>query len=42
MYKMIKRYYDKGLYTNEEMKIFVNSNMITREQYKEITGVEFK
>lgn len=30
-----------GLYTNEQMKIFVKSKWITSEQYKELTDVEY-
>jgi uncharacterized XkdX family phage protein len=35
----IKRYYDNGhpSYTNEGVKIFVQAEMITAEQYTEIT-----
>ena len=34
----VKRYYDMGLYTDEQMKMFVKANMITAEEYKEITN----
>lgn len=37
----IKRYYNMGFYTNEQMKIFVVADFITAEQYKEITGGEY-
>jgi phage uncharacterized protein, XkdX family len=40
-YKMIKRYYDMGKYTNEQMEVFVRGNKITEEQYEEITGVKY-
>ena len=40
-YDSIKRYYNMGFYTNEQMKIFVVAEFITVEQYKEITGVEY-
>ena len=37
-FEKIKRYYDKGIYINDEVKVFVKGNKITEEQYKEITG----
>jgi uncharacterized XkdX family phage protein len=41
MYNSIKKYYDMGKYTDEQMKVFVGAEWITPEQYKEITGVEY-
>lgn len=41
-YKTIKRYYDMGKYTNEQMKVFVVGNKITEKQYQEITGVKYE
>lgn len=41
MYTSIKRYYDMGKYTNEQMKVFVGAGWITSEQYQEITGIEY-
>jgi uncharacterized XkdX family phage protein len=38
MYNSIKRYYDMGKYTKEQVKIFVKAGWITPEQYQEITG----
>ena len=40
-YDSVKRYYNMGFYTNEQMKIFVVAEFITVEQYKEITGEEY-
>ena len=40
-FEKIKRYYDKGIYTNDEVKVFVKWNKITEEQYKEITGADY-
>lgn len=37
----INRYYEKKIYTNEDVKIFVQGNKITEEQYKEITGENY-
>jgi uncharacterized XkdX family phage protein len=42
MFNSIKRYYDMGKYTNEQVKIFVMANWITAEQYKEITGEDYE
>lgn len=41
MYNSIKKYYDMGKYTNEQMKVFVGAGWITAEQYKEITGIDY-
>lgn len=38
MYSSIKRYYDMGKYTKEQVTVFVQAKWITPEQYKEITG----
>lgn len=36
MYKYIKEYYNLGLYTNENLDVFVNAKWITEEQKQEI------
>lgn len=41
MFDSIKRYYDMGKYTNEQVKIFVMAGWITEEQYYEITQTEY-
>ena len=38
MFKIVKRYYDKGIYTKENIATFVKAGKITAEQYEEITG----
>jgi uncharacterized XkdX family phage protein len=38
MYTSIKRYYDTGRYTKDQVKIFVQASWITPEQYETITG----
>lgn len=38
MFKIVKRYYDKGIYTKDNVAVFVKAGKITPEQYKEITG----
>lgn len=40
-YATIKRYYDKGFYTLNQMRIFVEARKITEEQYEEITGEKY-
>lgn len=40
-FEKIKRYYDNGSYTNEQVKIFVQTGKITEEQYKEITNEDY-
>ena len=36
MYKWIKKFYLMGLYTDEQLDIFVNAKWITEEQKQEI------
>lgn len=36
MYSYIKEYYQMGLYTDEQLQIFVDVNWITEEQKQEI------
>lgn len=41
-FKTIKRYYDLKKYTNEEVKVFVDGEKISKEQYELITGVDYE
>ena len=41
MYKIVKRYYDRGIYSKENVAKFVQAGKITAEQYEEITGVKY-
>lgn len=41
MYNSIKRYYDMGKYTLEQMKVFVKAKWIEEEQFKEITKEDY-
>ncbi len=38
MFEIIKRNYEKGLWTKQMVKIAVKKGVITSEQYEEITG----
>lgn len=40
-FEKVERYYCKGYYTNEDVKVFVRGNKITVEQYKEITVEDY-
>lgn len=40
LYNQIKKYYDLGLYTKEQVKVFVDKKKITQEEYIEIVGTE--
>ncbi len=42
MYKIVKMYYEKGIYTKENVAVFVKAEKITAEQYEEITGEAYK
>lgn len=41
MLKIIKRFYNKKIYSKDDVKVFVRSGDITPEQYNEITGDEY-
>lgn len=38
MFKIVKRYYDRGIYTKENVAAFVQAGKLTGEQYEEIVG----
>lgn len=42
LYKTVKRYYDKGTYTTSDVATFVKAGKITEEEYKLITGEDYK
>lgn len=39
MVRWIKEYYDKGLYSDAQLDLFVNAHMITQEEADEIKGI---
>lgn len=38
MKNIVKRYYDKGIYSKEDVKVFVRAGKITEADYEEITS----
>lgn len=36
MFKVVKKYYDKGFYTKDDVMKFVMAGKITEEEYEEI------
>lgn len=40
-FEKVQRYYNKGYYVVEDVKVFVKAKKITAEQFKEITGVDY-
>ena len=40
-YEMIKKNYDKGLWSKQMVAVAVKKGIITPEQYKEITGDDY-
>lgn len=40
-FEMVKRNYDKKLWSLAMVKVAVKKGVITKEQFKEITGVEY-
>lgn len=41
MFKVVKRYFDKGIYSKEDVAKFVSAGKLTAEEYKEITGESY-
>lgn len=41
MYRKVKRLYDLGLYTSEQVKDFADRGKITAAEYEEITGEKY-
>lgn len=41
MFRIVDRYYDKGIYTAADVAGFVRAGKLTPEQYQGITGEEF-
>ena len=41
-YKVVKRYYDKGIYDNDDVAVFVRAGKITAEEYELITGEPYE
>ena len=41
-FEIVKKNYDKGLWTKQLVKMAVRKGVITKEQYTEITGKEYK
>lgn len=42
MFKIVKRYFDLGIYSAENVRKFVVTGKITESQYYEITGTEYQ
>lgn len=41
-FEIIKRNYDRGLWTKAMVKMAVRKGVITKEEYKTITGEDYK
>lgn len=42
MYEKIKRWYELGLWSEKQVREAVAKNVITPEQFKEITGKDYQ
>ena len=42
MFDVVKRFYDRKIYSAEDVKKFVLSGKITADEYKEITDIDFE
>ncbi|WP_333580375.1 XkdX family protein [Duodenibacillus massiliensis] len=40
-YELVKRNFDRGLWTAQMVRLAVRKGVITKEQFKEITGQEY-
>ena len=40
-YEMVKKYYEKGLWTKVMVRMAVRKGIITKAQYEEITGEQY-
>ena len=41
-FEKIKRYYNEGRYTDEQIRTFAKAGKITEEEFKIITGKEYE
>lgn len=41
MYKIVKRYYDRGYYSKDDVAKFVLAGKITDDEYEQITGEKY-
>lgn len=41
MFGIVKRYYDAGIYDNNDVAKFVKAGKLKAEEYKEITGEDY-
>lgn len=41
-YTICKRYYDQGIYSDDDLKRFVKSGKLTKDEYEKITGNPYK
>ena len=42
IFDIVKRYYDKGIYSDEDVAVFVRAGKITPEEYELITGKPYE
>jgi uncharacterized XkdX family phage protein len=42
LFKTVKRYYDKGIYDEADVAVFVRAGSITPEEYEIITGEPYE
>ena len=41
MFKIVKRYYERNIYSNEDVAKFVKAGRLSAAEYQEITGEEY-
>jgi hypothetical protein len=38
----VKQYYQQGLYTDDQLKVFVQAAYITQQDYQDLTGTPYQ
>lgn len=41
LFNVVKRYFDDGIYTKEDVAKFVEAGRLTKTEYKQITGEKY-
>jgi len=41
LYKIVKRYFERGIYSADDVSAFVRAGKLSAEEYRQITGGEY-
>lgn len=42
MFKIVKRYFERGIYNASDVATFVKAGKLTADEYKQITGQDYE